>query len=95
MAWRGNMDSDLTAKYELLTTEEETLIEKIKTCESCVLAVLDAVVQNGNDVHIITAEEILNTIHTMGSDFQTELLHLRLEKSILASSTNQVDTSCT
>ncbi|MEK3720086.1 hypothetical protein [Paenibacillus sp. FSL H8-0034] len=88
------MDSDLTAPYELLITEEQVLMEKIKTCEACVFAVLDAVVQNGNSFHAITTEEILTVIHNMGNDFQTELLHLRLEKSILASSASHIDTRC-
>ncbi|MCU6792462.1 hypothetical protein OB236_10010 [Paenibacillus sp. WQ 127069] len=88
------MDSGFTAQYELLITEEETLIEKIKTCESCVVAVLDAIVQNGDGFHAITTEEILTLIHNIGSYFHTELLHLRLEKSILASSATQVDISC-
>lgn len=80
------MHTNRSDKIELLIAEEEALQEKINTCEICVSAVLDAIVERQGDIHILTAEGILSSIHTISTDFQTELLHLKLEKIIVASS---------
>lgn len=80
------MHTKLSDKIGLLIAEEETLQEKINTCELCVSAVLDAIVAAQGKIHILTAEGILSSIHTISADLQTELLHLKLEKIIVASS---------
>lgn len=78
------MGSDTVDKYEQLVLEEDTLIQRIATCEECINAILAYILKNCQSVHLLTAEDIVNAVHLIGKDLQTELLHLRLEKSILA-----------
>lgn len=78
------MGSDTVDKYEQLVLEEDILIQRIATCEECINAILAYILKNCQSVHLLTAEDIVNAVHLIGKDLQTELLHLRLEKSILA-----------
>ncbi|WP_409342857.1 hypothetical protein [Paenibacillus sp. MBLB4367] len=80
----GIVGSDMVNKYEQLVLEEDILIQRIATCEECVNAILAYILKNSQSIHLITAEDIINAVHLIGKDLQTELLHLRLEKSILA-----------
>lgn len=68
--------------YESLVKEEDLLLKKISECEECQYSILDICfrysgIRDG-------AEAILKSIHGIELDYRTELLSLRLEKSLLA-----------
>lgn len=63
--------------------EEDELYRGIQVCEECTDHVLDYIAEKAESTHISTAESILSSIHVIMKDLQTELLHLRIEKSIL------------
>jgi len=69
--------------YEKLVVEEEELLERIKFCEGCQWALLEYVCRHG-ELGEALGEEILTDIHQIEQDLRTELLHLRLEKGVLA-----------
>ncbi len=77
------MNTDLLSKYEELAVEEGVLLQKIETCEACVEAILDCVLKKVDSIHVLTAEDLLTSVHTITTDLRTELLHLRLEKNII------------
>ncbi|REK77704.1 hypothetical protein [Paenibacillus paeoniae] len=72
---------ELIAVYERLVEEEDELLNKIEICEGCIAGIFEYLVSK-KDTHI--GESILTAVHTIVKDLQTELLHLRLEKSLLA-----------
>jgi len=74
---------DLRNAYEELVVEEDELIQKIGICEGCVSVIFDYILSNG-DTGVQVGESILSAVHTIDKDLQTELLHIRLEKGILA-----------
>ncbi|GKU77767.1 hypothetical protein [Paenibacillus sp. L3-i20] len=67
--------------YEQLVAEEEELLQNIEICEGCISVVFQYI-SGKEDPQI--GESILTAIHTIEKDLQTELLHLKLEKSLLA-----------
>jgi hypothetical protein len=75
--------SETTEQYEQLVDEEEELIAKIRLCEECQWTVLELVGRHGEKGREI-GEEIMKTVLTIEQDLRTELIHLRLEKGMLA-----------
>ncbi|TCZ78412.1 hypothetical protein E0485_07880 [Paenibacillus albiflavus] len=70
-------------KYEQLELEEDELIQKIGLCEGSISMIVDYIASNGDKgIHI--GESIISAVHTIEKDLQTELLHIRLEKSFMA-----------
>ncbi|GMX62806.1 hypothetical protein Elgi_26130 [Paenibacillus elgii] len=74
----------LSVKYDHLLQEEETLVLRIKTCEECVLNLLQTIGGNADSLHLLTIEDMLSAVQQISYDLQTELLHLRMEKYILS-----------
>ncbi len=63
--------------------EEDELYMGIHVCEECIDHLLDLISEKAEDVHLPTAEAILSAVQVITKDLQTELLHLRIEKSLL------------
>lgn len=74
---------NIAGKFEELDLEEQTLLQRIGTCENCVSAILEYISKSTETVHFLTVEDIVSAIHVIGTDLQTELLHVRLEKTNL------------
>ncbi|MFF2888556.1 hypothetical protein [Paenibacillus sp. NPDC057967] len=72
---------ELMTVYERLVEEEDELLNKLEICEGCIACIFEYLVSK-KDVHI--GESVLTAVHTIAKDLQTELLHLRLEKGLLA-----------
>jgi len=72
----------MQAAYENLVEEEDALLQKICQCEECKWTILDFCYKNNGNREV--GEAILTSIHAIEQDYRTELLHLRLEKSLLA-----------
>lgn len=75
---------DLFKKLERLVEEETALLQKVRTCEECVFAVLGHLFQHNDKVHVMMVEDVLTLVHNKETELRTELLHLRLEKARLA-----------
>ncbi|MBP1991886.1 hypothetical protein [Paenibacillus eucommiae] len=75
---------DVMVTYENLALEEDTLVQRIRVCEDCVSVILDYISNKNDSTHILTVEDIVSAIHVIEQDLQTELLHLKLEKGVLA-----------
>mgnify|MGYP001459865340 CR=1 FL=1 len=85
--------NDLGTELDQLTFEERELIQKIEVCEGCISAVFDYILENGDPTAVQIGEYILSSIHTIDKDLQTELLHIRLEKSFLESKIKLMNTA--
>jgi hypothetical protein len=70
-------------KYEQALQEESILTQRISLCKEFIDIILEYISQKADSIHILTAEDIVTAVHTIGQDLDTELLHLRLEKGIL------------
>lgn len=72
-------------KYEQLVREENDLVSRIETYQEAITALLMLIHKRGaSDLHLLTIEEIIGTIHSTEVNYQTELLHLRIAKSVLS-----------
>lgn len=80
----------LLHKYESVVEEEQILNERIRACNECVEIILDFIEKRADQIHVLTAEDIVSAAHTIGKDLQTELLHIRLEKGILLNKINKM-----
>lgn len=74
---------EIQTKYEEALQEETILTQRISLCKEFIDIILDLISHKANSIHILTAEDIVTAVHTIGQDLDTELLHLRLEKGIL------------
>ncbi|MDU0205841.1 MULTISPECIES: hypothetical protein [Paenibacillus] len=74
---------EIQIKYEETLQEESILTQRISLCHEFIDIILKYISQNADSIHILTAEDIVTAVHTIGQDLDTELLHLRLEKGIL------------
>ncbi|MGG1518250.1 hypothetical protein ABE504_22720 [Paenibacillus oryzisoli] len=70
-------------QLETTLQEEATLTQRIRLCRDFIDILLEYVSHNADQIHILTAEDILTSVHTIAQDLDTELLHVRLEKGIL------------
>lgn len=77
------MDTANFVNYEQLVKKEDKLIKKIETCEECIAAIFRVIYKKAESIDIKVVEEIINAIHIIFKDLQTELLHLIIEKKIL------------
>lgn len=71
--------------YNQFTLEENVLAQRIYTCTEITSTLLYLFYKNGQRLHGETVEEILMSIHQIEQDLQTELLHIRIEKTIATS----------
>ncbi|MCY9660977.1 hypothetical protein P5G65_29080 [Paenibacillus chondroitinus] len=74
---------EVQTKYEQALQEEDTLTQRISLCKEFIDIILEYISHKADSIHILTAEEIVTAVHTIGQDLETELLHLRLEKRML------------
>ncbi|SCW63578.1 hypothetical protein SAMN04487970_102264 [Paenibacillus tianmuensis] len=65
-----------------LDAEEEELMRQIQTYEACTMAVLNMTSDQTRLFHKFVLEDIVSNLHRMTMELQTELLHLRLEKTL-------------
>ncbi|MDD9271503.1 hypothetical protein ACFPES_31160 [Paenibacillus sp. GCM10023248] len=70
-------------KYDEALQEEAILTQRISLCKEFIDIILEYITHKADSIHILTAEDIVTAVHTIGQDLETELLHLRLEKGIL------------
>lgn len=75
---------DLREKYDQLVLEEDQLIQKIGVCEGSITAILEYITNKCDSINALIVEDIISSVHTIEKDLQTELLHLKLEKGLLA-----------
>lgn len=75
--------AELLETYNGMIEEEDELYMGIHVCEECTDHLLDLISEQTEAVHIPTAEAILSAVQVIMRDLQTELLHLRIEKSRL------------
>jgi hypothetical protein len=75
--------SSESSKRDKLLAEEEQLLNKITTCQTMLKAVMNALEDEGANLHLLTVEDVLTLIHSFEANAQTELLHLQLEKAVL------------
>ncbi|TXK83548.1 hypothetical protein [Paenibacillus sp. N3.4] len=75
--------NDILAKYNEAIKEEQILIQRINVCKEFIDVILTYISEKADSIHLLTAEDIVTSVHTIGQDLDTELLHLRLEKGIL------------
>jgi hypothetical protein len=83
---------DIVIKYDGFAAEEDMLIQRIGVCNECIEVILKYVSDKVDPIHILTAEDIVTAIHRIGQDLDTELLHVRLEKSLLERKFNSQQT---
>ncbi|MDO3677348.1 hypothetical protein [Paenibacillus ehimensis] len=57
---------------------------QIESCEECVKVILEHIVKKSGHDPCSYAEEIVSALHNMGKDLRTELLHVKLERSIVS-----------
>ena len=69
--------------YENLVVEEDELVQKVTLCETYQWTILDSISKQG-EIGKEIGEELLTVVHTIEHDLRTELLHLRIEKGLLA-----------
>ncbi|KRE71989.1 hypothetical protein [Paenibacillus sp. Soil750] len=73
----------IQSQYQSIIQEEATLMQRISLCKVSIDILLEYISRHADSIHILTAEDIVTSIHTMTQDLDTELLHVRLEKGIL------------
>ncbi|MFB6366558.1 hypothetical protein ACFCP7_21320 [Paenibacillus elgii] len=71
-------------RYDRCVGEEDRLLERLKTLESCQYAIFDHMYRYGERFDKLTAEEVLIVIDQLEDAVRLELLHVRLEKAYLA-----------
>jgi hypothetical protein len=82
----------IQTKYEQVLQEETVLTQRIGLCKEFIDIILEYISRKANSIHILTAEDIVTAVHTIGQDLDTELLHLRLEKGILENKLKSLNT---
>ncbi|NQX68634.1 hypothetical protein HQN90_21130 [Paenibacillus alba] len=82
---------EVQTKYEEALKEETILTQRISLCKEFIDIILEYICHNADSIHILTAENILTAVHTIGQDLDTELLHLKLEKGILENKMRNLD----
>lgn len=76
--------SEIAEKYEQVVDEEAFLLERIRTCEACLSAVLEFTYRHVKEHHQLTIEDIVTAIFAISNDLRTELLHVQFEKAVLS-----------
>ncbi|NOU69279.1 hypothetical protein GC096_35260 [Paenibacillus sp. LMG 31461] len=75
--------NDIHDKYNEAINEEQILIHRISVCKELIDIILRYISEKADSIHMLTVEDIITSVHTIGQDLDTELLHLRMEKGIL------------
>lgn len=74
----------LMEQYNVMIEEEDLLYKQIEACQECTDVILDHISDKAESLHIPTTETILTAIDVIKMDLHRELLHLRIEKSIIS-----------
>ncbi|MGO4498574.1 hypothetical protein AB4114_22085 [Paenibacillus sp. 2RAB27] len=74
---------EIQIKFNEFVAEENMLNHRIGVCKEFIEVMLKYVSDKADSIHILTAEDIVTAVHRIGQDLDTELLHIRLEKSLL------------
>ncbi len=90
----ANGVQDIVIKYDEFVAEENVLIQRIGVCKEFIEVILKYISDKADSIHILTAEDIVTAVHTMGQDLDTELLHIRLEKSFLENKIKDLEADC-
>lgn len=70
--------------HEQFIHEEDQLVKRINASNEIIATILDLMYKKGQSLHTLTVEDILMSVHRIQQDLQTELLHIRLEKTVTA-----------
>ncbi|WP_240421989.1 hypothetical protein [Paenibacillus periandrae] len=81
-------------KYDQFLVEENVLIQRIGVCKEFIEVLLKYISGKSDSIRILTAEDIVNAVHAMSQDLDTELLHVRLEKSLLENKIKNLEANC-
>ena len=76
--------NDLASKYNDLVKQEKAFFKQIDTAELCLIAIFDYTFQYGEVTDKLTLEDMIMAMHQIEMDLRTEMLHLRLEKALVA-----------
>lgn len=82
MPSRATRNDENLTEYESLALEENELLDKLRTCQIMIEAIMNAIVEERDSLQLLTVEDVLTEIHTLELELRTELLHLRLEKTL-------------
>lgn len=74
---------EILEAHEKLVLEEDRLVKRISTLERIISVILNLIYKEGDSLDLKTIEESINSLHTVLQDLNTELLHVRLEKSLV------------
>jgi len=70
--------------YERFVAEENQICRRIETLDIIQSSILSTVYKYGPELDTLTAEDVLMAVHRIHQDLLTELIHVRLEKSVLS-----------
>lgn len=76
--------SEMITQYESKIDEESDTYKKLETCNGIQHATIEFIARNGANLDFRTLKDILLKVHTVKLDMLTELLHIQLEKAVLA-----------
>ncbi|MGG1658583.1 hypothetical protein [Brevibacillus sp. NRS-1366] len=79
-----NNQNAASERYEHLIIEEDYLIAQIETYDQMIDSTLNYAYTNSSNLHLETLKNVFTDIHNKNQQAQLQLLHVRLEKNILA-----------
>lgn len=74
----------LQDKYELLVEQEDQLLTSLRTTTAYENAMFQITEEQAAEIHLPTAEKIIDKIHEYTEELRLDLLYVRLEKSQVA-----------
>ncbi|MBW4085843.1 hypothetical protein, partial [Paenibacillus sp. S150] len=74
----------LQDKYESLVEQEDQLLTSFRTTAAYENAMFQITHEQAADIHLPTAEKIIDKIHEYTEELRLDLLYVRLEKSHVA-----------
>lgn len=82
--------NDLKSKYEQMVVQLDEYFKQVETAELCLTAIINYIFRYGNLTNKITVQEVLDVVHQIEIDLRTKILHLRLEKALVACDLKEV-----
>ncbi|WP_342562782.1 hypothetical protein NST84_24885 [Paenibacillus sp. FSL R7-0345] len=74
----------LQDKYESLVEQEDQLLTSLRTTAAYENAIFQITHEQAAEIHLPTAEKIIDKIHEYTEELRLDLLYVRLEKSHVA-----------
>jgi hypothetical protein len=71
-------------EYEALVGEETDLIRRMQTLEAAQLRFIDLVYTQGDRLHMLALEDVLNAIVCLENEVRVSLSHVCLHKAVMA-----------